>query len=283
MPLVMASKVTHVPSIWLSEHAPEHRGIRDGAIAGLRELGQRASRRRVETFVVVDVHWVVNQGFHANANAENAGVFTSPELPHMLSGLEYRYAGDPELADDAVAAAEERGLRAIAHRDPGLGFEYGTLIPMRHMNPEARARVLCVAANAYASIEEHRTFGESLRAACDRSERRVALLASGSLSHQFWPNRESAGGLNTVNTEFNRQVDLRVLELWEAGDHGAFIAMLPEYAERCFGEVGMADTATLFGALGWDAYRGRGELVGDYFGSSGTGQCNVDFALPDAG
>jgi 3,4-dihydroxyphenylacetate 2,3-dioxygenase len=41
----------------------------------------------------------------------------------------------------------------------------------------------------------------------------------------------------------------------------------------------MADTATLFGVLGWERYRGRGELIGDYFGSSGTGQCNVEFPL----
>lgn len=275
----MAAKVTHVPSIWLSEHSPEHRGIRDNAISGLVELGRRAAQRRVDTFVVLDVHWVVNQGFHVNAKSENSGRYTSHELPHMLSGLEYRYAGAPELADAMVKAASERGLRSIAHRDAGLSFEYGTLIPMRHMNPGSEVRVVCVAANAYANVEEHRVFGEALRTAFDESERRIAFLASGSLSHQFWPNALSSEGLNTVNTEFNRQIDLRVLELWEHGDSEAFVKMLPDYAERCHGEVGMADTATLFGVLGWEHYRGRGELIGDYFGSSGTGQCNVEFSL----
>ena len=56
--------------------------------------------------------------------------------------------------------------------------------------------------------------------------------------------------------------------------------MLPDYAVKCAGEVNMIDTAHLFGALGWDAYQGRGELIGAYFGSSGTGQCNVVFDLP---
>jgi 3,4-dihydroxyphenylacetate 2,3-dioxygenase len=32
--------------------------------------------------------------------------------------------------------------------------------------------------------------------------------------------------------------------------------------------------------LGWEGYRGRGEIVTPYFGSSGTGQVNVDFSLP---
>ncbi len=275
--LELAAKVTHVPSIWLSEHSPEHAGIRSGAIAGLRELGRRAAARRVETFLVLDVHWIVNQGFHINAHEKSAGVFTSHELPHMLSGLEFSYRGDPELADAIAAAAASRGLGAVAQRAPGLGFEYGTLIPMRHMNPEGVARVVPIAANAYASVDEHRRFGEAIRVAIDASDRSVAFLASGSLSHQFWPNAVSKQGLNTVNTEFNRQVDLRVLELWQAGETGTFLAMLPEYIERCHGEVGMADTATLFGVLGWERYGGRGELIGDYFGSSGTGQCNVEF------
>ena len=37
------------------------------------------------------------------------------------------------------------------------------------------------------------------------------------------------------------------------------------------------DTAMMFGALGWDSFEGTGEVVGEYFGSSGTGQVNVDF------
>jgi 3,4-dihydroxyphenylacetate 2,3-dioxygenase len=31
----------------------------------------------------------------------------------------------------------------------------------------------------------------------------------------------------------------------------------------------------LLGALGWDEYEGRAELVTPYFGSSGTGQLNA--------
>ena len=46
------------------------------------------------------------------------------------------------------------------------------------------------------------------------------------------------------------------------------------------GEGGMIDTSHLFGALGWDAYAGKGELLGEYFGSSGTGQVNMVFDPP---
>jgi 3,4-dihydroxyphenylacetate 2,3-dioxygenase len=152
---------------------------------------------------------------------------------------------------------------------------------MHHMNGDGAVRVLPVAVNLNAGIEESARFGAAIRTAIDASDRAVALLASGSLSHRFWPNDRAEAGLNEVSSAFNREVDLRVLEMWRAGRIADFLAMLPDYARHCSGEAAMGDTAMLFGALGWERYHGRGELLGDYFGSSGTGQCNVEFSLDE--
>ncbi|MEV6982731.1 3,4-dihydroxyphenylacetate 2,3-dioxygenase [Sphaerisporangium sp. NPDC051017] len=278
--VVLAAKITHVPSIWLSlQTGTKHEGIRQNAVDGLVELGRRARERGADTFIVLDVHWQNNAGFHLNAREHVTGSYASHELPHFISGLRYDYRGDPELARLVVDEIRAAGMKALAHDVPDLGFEYGTLVPMHLMNPDGDLRVLSVGVNIYASIEEQRLVGEALRRAVDASDRDVALLASGSLSHEFPPNAISETKLNEHTNEFNRQVDMRVLELWQAGRMAEFIAMLPEYAKRCHGEAGMGDTAMLFGALGWDAYRGRGELLGRFFGSTGTGQANVEFTL----
>ena len=84
---------------------------------------------------------------------------------------------------------------------------------------------------------------------------------------------------DTMSSEFNRQMDLRVLELWGTGRYREFVGMLPEYATKCSGEALMADTAMLFGLLGWDRYAGRSEQLCGYFPSSGTGQVAVEFHL----
>ena len=112
-----------------------------------------------------------------------------------------------------------------------------------------------------------------------RSDSKVLLLASGSLSHKIWANEDYAAnnGTFTISSEFNRQMDLHVLSLWTQGDHTTFLKILPEYAQKCNGEGGMHDTAMLYGALGWDHYQGKGEIIGEYFPSSGTGQVNVVF------
>lgn len=69
------------------------------------------------------------------------------------------------------------------------------------------------------------------------------------------------------------------MDLWRTGAWNDFLAMLPDYAEKCHGEGRMQDTATLFGALGWDRYHGAADVVCDYFESSGAAQCIVDFSV----
>jgi 3,4-dihydroxyphenylacetate 2,3-dioxygenase len=276
--VVLAAKVTHVPSLLISEREGPLKGRRADAIASLKEIGRRAHGRGADTFLIFDTHWLSNFGFHLNANARHAGVYTSHEAPHMIQDLRYDYRGDPELADLIAADAATLGLDVRAHRVPSLAMEYGSIVPMRYMNEGGAARVLPAAAPLFATIEENRRFGDACRRAIARSDRKVAVLASGSLSHKICSNANTgAGQWDLMSSEFNRQMDLRVLELWAAGRYREFVEMLPEYATKCSGEALMADTAMLFGLLGWDTYAGAAEQLCDYFPSSGTGQVSVEF------
>ena len=277
--LVLAAKVTHVPSLMLSEvEGSPLRPAREAAVRALRELGRRARERRVSTFVVFDTHWLSNFGYHINANPQHRGAFTSHEAPHMIQDLRYDLPGDTALAEAIAAEAGGGGLNVIAHRIASLGLEYGTIVPMHYMNPGGWAKVVSVASPLFTSLEESRLLGEATRRAIDKSGERVAILASGSLSHRLWPNKNlGPEAWTSVASEFNRQVDLRVLELWQQRRYREFIAMLPDYAVKCNGEGGMADTIMLFAALGWDGYSGASEQLCDYFPSSGSGQVNVEF------
>lgn len=281
--LVLAAKVSHVPSLMLSEEPDSPlRAAREAAVGSLRELGRRARERRVSTFVVFDTHWLSNFGYHINANPQHRGSFTSHEAPHMIQNFRYDLPGDSGLAELIAKQACEAGLNVIAHRVAGLGLEYGSIVPMHYMNPDGWAKVVSVASPLFTSVEESRLLGEATRRAIERSSERVAILASGSLSHRLWPNKKlGPEAWTSIASEFNRQVDLRVLELWRQGRYREFTDMLPDYAVKCNGEGGMADTIMLFAALGWDRYHGASEQLCEYFPSSGSGQVNVEFHLDD--
>lgn len=276
---VLAAKVTHVPSLMLSETPGSLlRAARESAVSSLRELGRRAKERGVTSFVVFDTHWLSNFGYHVNAKARHRGSFTSHEAPQMIQDLRYDLPGNTNLAEAIAKRAGDAGLNVIAHRVASLGLEYGTIVPMHYMNPDGFAKVVSVASPLFTSFDESRILGEATRRAIDESEERVAVLASGSLSHRLWPNKKlGPEAWTSVASEFNRQVDLRVLELWQDRRYREFLDMLPDYATKCNGEGGMADTIMLFAALGWYDYRGTAEQLCDYFPSSGSGQVNVEF------
>ena len=146
------------------------------------------------------------------------------------------------------------------------------------MNTDGHFQVVSIAGwLPFHTHADGRTFGRAIRAAIEASDATVMLLASGSLSHRFHDNRDAEAGKFTISREFFRQVDMRVLQLWRAGDWKTFCAMLPEYAQHCYGEGNMQDTVMLLSALGWDAYDKPAEVVTDYFASSGTGQINAIF------
>ena len=273
--LVLAAKVSHVPSLMLSEaEGSPLKSAREGAVRALRELGRRARDRGVSTFVVFDTHWLSNFGYHINANPRHQGSFTSHEAPQMIRDLRYDLPGDTALAE-AIAKGRRRGLGVIATR---LQAWLNTAPSCRcTMNPDGWAKVVSVASPLFTSLEESRLLGEATRR--DRaSGERVAVLASGSLSHRLWPNKKlGPEAWTSVASEFNRQVDLRVLELWQQRRYREFVDMLPDYAVKCNGEGGMADTIMLFAALGWDGFDGAAEQLCEYFPSSGSGQVNVEF------
>ncbi len=277
--LAFAAKVTHVPTMLISLREGPLKGTRKNAIDGHVEIGRRMREAGVTTVVVVDTHWLVNSGYHINAKDHFSGVYASNEFPQFIDHLEYDHPGNSALGD-AIAriATDEKGVFMLSHQVEALDLEYGTLVPMHFMDPEGTFKVVSIAGWCEAHrFESSRKVGEAIRAAIEQSDEKVALLASGSFSHRLFPTEEYAANNGTFNIsrEFNRQVDLMMIDMWQRGDWPTFLACLPDYAEYCSGEGEMHDTVMLFGALGWDKYQGQAELIGEYFPSSGTGQANL--------
>lgn len=279
--LALAAKITHVPSMYLSEMDGPHKGCRQAAIDGHKEIGRRMREAGVDTVVVFDTHWLVNSGYHVNCAPRWEGIYTSNELPHFIKNLPFAYEGRPELGHAIARRATEAGVHTRAHDATSLSLEYGTLVPMRYMNEDQHFKVVSVSAMCTVhNIPDSVELGRAVRRAIEEDfDGKVAVLASGSLSHRFAQNGVSDQYLHKVWDPFLENVDRQVVGMWQRGDWKEFCAMLPEYAVKCYGEGMMHDTAMLLGLLGWDEYQGQVEVVTPYFGSSGTGQINAVFPV----
>ena len=279
--LALAAKITHVPSMYLSELEGARKGSRQDAIDGHMEIDRRCRALGVDTIVVFDTHWLVNANYHINCAPRFQGTYTSNELPHFISNLTYAFPGNPELGHLLAQACNEQGVETLAHDKTTLAPEYGTLVPMRYMNKDQHYKVVSVSALCQAHyLNDSARLGWAIRRAIeDRYDGTVAIFASGSLSHRFAQNGLAPEFAFKVWSPFLEALDHEVVRMWERGDWQQFCAMLPEYAAKGHGEGFMHDTAMLLGALGWSDYDGKVEVVTPYFGASGTGQINAIFPV----
>jgi len=274
--LVFAAKVTHIPRMVLSELPGPLHGCRQDAIEGLQSIGRRIEQSGADTVVIFDTHWLSNAAYHINGYTDFGGVFTSSEFPTQIEALSYEHKGNPELSKALAARATEQGVLTIAHESRTLGLEYGTLVPMHFMELGSKVKVVSVSGwLAYSTIDESRRVGQAFREAIESAPGKVAVIASGSLSHRIHDNAAVFDHPYEISDEFFRQSDLHALDLWQQGRWKEFCAMLPTYSKVCYGEGWMHDTAMLLGCLGWDGYSGQAEIVTPYFVASGTGQVNV--------
>jgi len=275
--VALAAKITHVPSLYLSELPGPRHGTRQNAIDGHVEIGRRCRELGVDTIVVFDTHWLVNANYHINCAPHFKGLYTSNELPHFISNMAFECPGNPALGKLLAKKANELGVETLAHDATTLDPEYGTLVPMRYMNTDQHFKVVSVSAMCTVHyLADSARLGWAMRKAVeDDYDGTVAFLASGSLSHRFAQNGLAPEYGFKIWSPFLEQLDHKVIEMWKAAQWKDFCEMLPEYAAKGHGEGFMHDTAMLLGLLGWSAYDAPAEIVTPYFGSSGTGQINV--------
>ncbi len=284
--LALAAKITHVPSMVLSEMPGPRHGTRKEAIDGHRDISRRCRELGVDTLVVFDTHWLVNANYHINCAPHFQGTYTSNELPHFIKNMPFEAPGNPALGRLLAQVCNEQGVETLAHDDTTLGPEYGTLVPLRYMNEDQHFKVVSVSALCTVHyLNDSARLGWAMRKAVeDHYDGKVAFLASGSLSHRFAQNGLAPEFAFKIWSPFLEHLDRRVVAMWQDAEWRDFCAMLPEYAAKGHGEGFMHDTAMLLGALGWSDYDAPAEIVTPYFGASGTGQINAIFPVtPQSG
>ena len=287
--IVGAGIVAHVPTIMLPEH--ERLEINDGKeislVPGLRRMkGEAFDRLKPDTVVVLDTHWDSTFEHIITAQDRRQGLFTSHELPRGMRQVPYDMPGDPELARAVARQAQGRDdTWILASEDPCLPVFYGTVNIWTHLG--GGERWVSVAINQTAQTEDFLLLGELIGRAVAQVDRRVVLLASGGMTHRFFPFRElrrreaSDPERNIISPE-SRAADEHVLSLLRAGDHRGVIEWMPEYRE--FAPEGkFGHYLIMVGALGGAGCVAPGEQFSDYEASVGTGQVHVWFERPESG
>ena len=284
--IVGAAIVSHVPPIVLPVEVRLE--LNDGAdfsiVEGLHRMrAECLDRVQPDTVIVFDTHWYTTFEHIVTAHHRRSGHYTSDELPRGNPAMPYDLPGDPELATAIADAASGRDDTFVhATSDPYIGIHYPTV----YLTPYLQRQEwwISVGVCQTATPADFLLFGELLATAIRDSDRRVVLLASGGLSHRFWPLRElrqhEAAGLEHIVSPEAAAADQQLIARLEAGDHAA---VLDGYAEfRRFSPEGMfAHYLMMVGALGGSSCTARGVRYSDYEAAAGTGQVHMWFDMSD--
>ncbi len=280
--IVGAALVSHVPPLVLPEEV--RREMNDGEdttlFSGLHALRGELDRREVDTVVVVDTHWFTTIEHVVASHDRRAGIYTSEELPRGMSQMHYDMPGDRALAEAWAAAADGRDDTWItAIDDPYLPVHYPTinLLPFLQGDEAWISAGICQTAQP----EDFLLFGELLGQAVAAVDRNVVVLASGGLSHRFWPLREfrrheGADPDRHLRTPEAAAADRHVIDRLLHGDHAAVLDFLPEFRQHA-PEGRFGHYLTMIGALGGAGFTGPGRQYGEYEAVAGTGQAHIWF------
>src|SRR5690554_7450688 len=107
--IVLAAKVTHVPTMLLSEQPGKLQGCRQQAIDGHREIMRRARALGADTVIVLDTHWLVNAGYPITTNRVSKGTSTGHGFPHYSQNWQSENRGNPERGEAIAPGPTENG------------------------------------------------------------------------------------------------------------------------------------------------------------------------------
>ena len=288
--VVGAALLAHVPTIVLPEDT--RRSLNDGEdttlVAGLQRL-----RREVfdtldyDTVVVLDSHWATTVEFIVTAHARRKGFFTAEELPRGMCSRPYDWKGDPELARLVASKAGDHGTWITPIDNEHLPVFYATINLWEFLGRGLPDKSwISIGMCQTGDTEDNLRLGRALGDAIAESDRKVVLIASGALSHTFWPLRKlrdhEAAGVEHIFSAEAAAADFERLEWFGKGDHARVLETMDEFY-RFRPEARFGHYLMMIGALGEGDCRATSRQYGEYENSIGTGQVHLWFDRPEGG
>lgn len=288
--VVGAGILAHVPTIMSSreERLELNEGKEITLVPGLERLRKDVFETAdYDTVVVLDSHWFTTVETVVTAQDRRAGLFTAEELPRGMCRIPYDWPGDPELAFAMAERADANSTWITAIDDFYLPMYYATLNLWHFLGrglPDKRW--VSVSTVQTGDTEDFLRVGRALGQAIEATDRKVILIASGALSHTFWPLRElrahEASDPSHIRTPEAYAADLERIAWFKAGDHAQVLKTMPDFLQyRPEGKF--AHYLMMIAALGESAVTAPARQYGEYENSIGTGQVHLWFDRPTAG
>ena len=218
MSLVFAGVCSHAPGITGRAHLADP-ALRDPFHAAFFAMGEDLRAARPDALVLVGAEHFGNF-FMNNMPAYAMGMgeaYEGPiEDPAWLGIEKTKIAGCPDLSQRLITEVMQTVDVAFAEE---WKFDHGLIVPLHFLTPRFDLPIVPVNINCQGPplTPLHRAwaFGEALRRAADLVPERIAIIATGGISH--WPATPDSG---KINEAWDREFMAR----WSRNDKAALLS-----------------------------------------------------------
>ena len=232
MSLVFAAICSHAPGITGRAHLADP-ALCEPFHAAFRSLGDEMRATKPDALVLVGAEHFGNF-FMNNMPAFAIGMadtYEGPiEDPQWLGIARTRVPGNAELSRRIIDATMQTVDVAYAEE---WRFDHAIAVPLHFLTPNYDLPVIPANINCQgpplAPLHRAWAFGEALRRACVSVPERVAIVATGGISH--WPATPDSG---RINAEWDREF----LDRWCRNDRAALLSYTDAQTYRDAGQGG---------------------------------------------
>ncbi|ABO48818.1 Extradiol ring-cleavage dioxygenase, class III enzyme, subunit B [Desulforamulus reducens MI-1] len=248
---------------------PEVGGAESDKIMATRkamlELGYRIKESGAETLVMISPHSTVfGDAIAINGLLEATGDMSRFGAPQVA--LHYKY--DKDLGSEIGWQSEDLGLPVVevdkkmaSKLGVNLELDHGFMVPLYYLAKAGLQLPLVPCSMGVFLPEKLYAFGVAVKNAAEATQTKVAVVASGDLSHRLTP--DAPAGYDEKGKEF----DQAIVSLIKAMDVPGLINLEEDLCERA-GECGLRPITMMLGAL--DGLAVKSEVL-SYEGPFGVG------------
>lgn len=287
--VVGAGLLSHVPTIMLPEASRRelNGGKEISLVPALRQIrAEKFENDDYDTVLVLDSHWFTTVEFVITSHARRAGLFTAEELPRGMCRIPYEWRGDPEFARNIASFAESNGTWITPIDDEYLPLYYPSINLWSYLGKGLDKQWLSMSVCQTGDIDDFLRVGRAIGQAVEMTDRRVIIIATGSLSHTFYPLKElrkhESSDPSHIISQKARDMDHERLQWFFDGRHDRVLDTMDEFL-TVRPEGKFAHYLMMAAALGERDFAAKGVQYGDYENAIGTSQVHVWFDRPETG
>jgi aromatic ring-opening dioxygenase LigB subunit len=198
MALVTIALLPHSPLL-IPEIGRANYSFLAKTVATYEEIKNNLQANPVETIIIISPHsapqsasFVLNVAPEMQINLQDFGFIPQKTV----------FSGDAFLADQITNALRpEFNLELVSENT----LDHGSAIPLYLLKDACgAAKIIVISPNDSLSLEDQWRFGEKLKTVLMTSDKRIALIASGDLSHRL--KKKSPGGYSPKGAKFDNKL-----------------------------------------------------------------------------